>query len=197
MNAYQTLDAMVQHKNGLLRTSDAASAHISRTTFAQYVRLRGMERVGNGIYLSPDAWKDGMRLLQLRCPQVIFSHDTALFLHGLTDREPLAYTVTVKTGYNPHRLHGDGITVYTIKKEFYDLGLSQAETPFGNTVAVYDPERTICDVIRSRNRMEMQTIRDALRQYTARKHKDLRRLMRYAQALHIETVLRNYLEVLL
>ena len=89
------------------------------------------------------------------------------------------------------------ITVYTIKKEFYDLGLSQAETPFGNTVAVYDPERTICDVIRSRNRMEMQTIRDALRQYTARKHKDLRRLMRYAQALHIETVLRNYLEVLL
>ena len=59
MNAYQTLDAMVQHEIGLLRTSDAASAHISRTTFAQYVRLRGMERVGNGIYLSPDAWKDG------------------------------------------------------------------------------------------------------------------------------------------
>ena len=77
------------------------------------------------------------------------------------------------------------------------LAVGQAETPFGNTVAVYDPERTICDVIRSRNRMEMQTIRDALRQYTARKHKDLRRLMRYAQALHIETVLRNYLEVLL
>ena len=116
---------------------------------------------------------------------------------GLTDREPLAYTVTVKTGYNPHRLHEDGITVYTIKKELYDLGRSQAETPFGNTVAVYDPERTICDVLRSRNRMEMQTIRDALRQYTARKNKDLRRLMRYAQTLRIETVLRNYLEVLL
>lgn len=164
MNAYENLDVLVQNANGLLRTADAVSANISRTALAQYVRLRGMERIGNGIYLSPDAWKDGMRLLQLRCPQVIFSHDTALFLHGLTDREPLAYTVTVKTGYNPHRLHEDGIIVYTIKKEFYDLGRSQAETPFGNTVAVYDPERTICDVLRSRSRMEMQTVRDALRQ---------------------------------
>ena len=70
MNAYETLDVLVQNANGLLRTADAASAHISRTTLVQYVRLRGMERVGNGIYLSPDAWKDGMRLLQLRCPQV-------------------------------------------------------------------------------------------------------------------------------
>ena len=197
MNAYQILDALVQHENGLLRTSDAASAHISRTTFAQYVRLRGMERVGNGIYLSPDAWKDGMRLLQLRCPQVIFSHDTALFLHGLTDREPLAYTVTVKTGYNPHRLHGDGITVYTIKKEFYDLGLSQAETPFGNTVAVYDPERTICDVIRSRNKLGTETFLAALKLYAATPKKDLNRLNSYAKKMRVSNVLRQYLEVLL
>ena len=72
MNAYETLDNLTQNANGLLRTADAVSANISRTTFAQYVHLRGMERVGSGIYLSPDAWKDGMRLLQLRCPQVIF-----------------------------------------------------------------------------------------------------------------------------
>ena len=197
MNAYETLDILTQNANGLLRTADAVSANISRTTFAQYVHLRGMERIGNGIYLSPDAWKDGMRLLQLRCPQVIFSHETALFLHGLTDREPLSYTVTVKTGYNPHRLHEEGVTVYTVKKELYDLGLSQTETPFGNAVVVYDPERTICDVLRSRNRMEAQTVRDALRDYTARRDKDLRRLMHYAQALHVETILRSYLAMLL
>ena len=63
MNAYETLDILTQNANGLLRTADAVSANISRTTFAQYVHLRGMERVGSGIYLSPDAWKDGMRLL--------------------------------------------------------------------------------------------------------------------------------------
>ena len=45
-----------------------------------------------------------MYLLHLRCSQAVFSHETALFFHDLTDREPLKYTITVRTGYNPSRL---------------------------------------------------------------------------------------------
>ena len=56
------------------------------------------------MYLSKDTWVDAMYLLHLRFSQVVFSHDTALFFHDLTDREPLQYTVTVKTGYNPTKL---------------------------------------------------------------------------------------------
>ena len=70
-------------------------------------------------------------------------------------------------------------------------------TPFGNPVRVYDAERTICDIIRSRSGIEMQTFQTALRQYAARKEKDLCRLMRYAEMFHVEKLLRQYLEVLL
>ncbi len=70
-------------------------------------------------------------------------------------------------------------------------------TPFGNPVPVYDIERTVCDVVRSRSGIEMQTFQDALKQYAKRKDKDLRRLMRYAQMFHVEKLLRPYLEVLL
>ena len=59
-------------------------------------------------------------------------------------------------------------------------------TPFGNPVPVYDMERTICDLIRSRSGIEMQTFQDALKQYTKRKDKDLRKLMRYAQMFRVE-----------
>lgn len=194
---FETLDDLVEGNNGVLRTADVVAAQISKPTLAKYVRERGLERVSHGVYLAPDAWRDGMRLLQLRCPQVIFSHDTALFLHGLTDREPLQYTVTVKSGYNPSNLKNDGVRVYSIKSERYDVGLSAAETPFGNTVAVYDMERTICDVIRSRSGVETQTFRDALKQYTLRKDKNLHHLMAYAKIFHVETILRQYLEVLL
>ena len=138
-----------------------------------------------------------MYLLQLRCPQAVFSHDTALFLHDLTDREPSVYTVTVKSGYNPHRLKDDGVKVYRIKSDLHDLGLSQTSTPFGNPVAVYDLERTVCDVVRSRSGMDAQIIRDALRRFVGRRDKDLRRLMRYARVFHVENIMRQYLEVLL
>ena len=98
MPAFDVLDALVRGGNGVLRTADAVAAGIARPVLGNYVRERGLERVGHGLYLAPDAWKDGMYLLHLRCPQAVFSHDTALFLHDLTDREPNPYSITVKTG---------------------------------------------------------------------------------------------------
>ena len=71
----------------------------------------------HGVYVSPDTWTDVMYLLHLRCGQAVFSHETALFFHDLTDREPLKYTITVRTGYNPSRLQEDGFQVYTVKKD--------------------------------------------------------------------------------
>ena len=163
MPAFDVLDALVRGGNGVLRTADAVAAGITRPVLGNYVRERDLERVGHGLYLAPDAWKDGMYLLHLRCPQAVFSHDTALFLHDLTDREPL----------------------------------SQTNTPFGNPVAVYDLERTVCDVVRSRSGMDVQVLRDTLRRYAGRRDRDLRRLMHYAGAFHVENILRQYLEVLL
>ena len=77
-----------------------------------------LEQAAHGVYVSPDAWVDGMYLLHLRCSQGIFSHETALFFHDLTDREPSAYSITVKRGYSTTRLKADGVFVYTIKPEF-------------------------------------------------------------------------------
>lgn len=73
----------------------------------------------------------------------------------------------------------------------------EMNTPFGHAVLVYDAERTICDIIRSRSGIETQTFQDALKQYAAKKDKDLRKLMQYAQMFHVEKMLRQYMEVLL
>lgn len=197
MSQFQQLDQLMERQDGMLRTGEALAAGISKPVFYQFVRSRGLEQAAHGIYLSKDAWVDAMYLLHLRCPQAIFSHETALFFHDLTDREPNPYSITVKTGYNPASLQADGIKVYTIKKELHDVGIVTMNTPFGNPVPVYDMERTICDLIRSRSGIEMQTFQDALKQYAKRKDKDLRKLMRYAQMFRVEKLLRQYLEVLL
>ena len=53
--------------------------------------------------------------------------------------------------------------------------MTMMKTPFGHDVHVYDMERTICDIVRSRSNVEMQTFQNALKQYAHRKDKDLRR----------------------
>ena len=94
MSQFQQLDQLMERQDGMLRTGQALAAGISKPVFYQFVQSRGLEQAAHGIYLSKDAWVDAMYLLHLRCPQAVFSHETALFFHDLTDREPLAYSIT-------------------------------------------------------------------------------------------------------
>ena len=197
MSQFEQLDHLLKTQEGMLRTDQVVSDGISKHVLYNYLRTSDLERVAHGMYLSKDTWLDAMYLLHLRFSQVVFSHDTALFFHNLTDREPLQYTVTVKTGYNPTKLKEKGTQVFTIKAELHEVGLITMQTPFGHDVLVYDMERTICDLLRSRNHIEIQTFQGALKAYARRKDKNLRRLMYYAKLFRVEKILRQYLEVLL
>lgn len=197
MDAKDVVNNLLQKNDGWLTLKEVLAEGISKYDFYALLEQGGLEKVGHGIYVSDDVWPDTMYLIHLRSAQAVFSHETALFLHDMTDREPLHYSVTVKTGYNPHRLKEEGIKVYTIKKELHELGLSQAQTPFGHLIPVYDMERTLCDILRSRSSIEIQVFQDALKSYARYKDKNLRSLMQYAEALNVATILKPYLEVIL
>ena len=197
MDYISQIQSMAEKNGGVLITGTVLAAGVSKYTLAEFLRENEYERVAHGIYCSPDCWRDDLYLLQLRCPQTVFSHDTALFLLDMTDREPLRYSVTAKTGYNPSHLTAEGIKVFTVKKELMDVGKMEAFTPFGHKVMTYGAERTVCDMIRSRNTMEIQSVQDALKQYIRRKDKNLQKLMEYAKLFHVEKRLYSYLEVLL
>ncbi|MGI6268998.1 MAG: type IV toxin-antitoxin system AbiEi family antitoxin domain-containing protein [Candidatus Howiella sp.] len=194
---YTKLESIILSNNGLLRSKDATDAGVPRLYVIEYAKLHSLENVQKGIYLSNDAIADGMYLLQCAHPNLIFSHETALFLHELTDREPLQYTATVKSGYNPVRLNEKGVKVYKVKPELFELGLVTIETPFGRTVRTYNRERTICDIIRSRSRIDFQSVQTSLKLYTSGKNKNLPLLMRYAKEFKVDNILQKYLEVLL
>lgn len=197
MTDFQKLETLSEADGGILTTAAATGIGVSKSALAKFVSQNKYERVFHGVYLSPNAWRDDAYLLQLRCPQIIFSHDSALFYHDLTDREPLQFTVTAKTGYNPSHLTSEGVKVFTVKKELYAEGISVAETSFGHQVRVYDMERTICDILRSRNWMETQVFQDALKQYARRGDKNLHHLMDYAKKFRVEKLVRQYMGVLL
>ena len=194
---FEQLDRLLTEHDGMLQTAQVIASGIVKPIFYEYVKEKNLQQVAHGIYVSEDAWVDAMFLLHLRCNQAVFSHESALFFHDLTDREPSKYSVTVRRGYSPTRLKAEGLSVYTMKPELFDVGLSSGQTPFGHTVPVYDMERTICDLLRSRSRIEIQTFQGALKAYARRKDKNLRALMQYARMFKVEKILRQYLEVLL
>lgn len=149
--------------SGILLTKNAIEAGISKHALYNFIRDNGFEKAAHGVYASPETWEDENYILSLRCPQGVLSHDEALYYHGLTDREPLQKTITIYTGYGTSRMVADGIKVFTVKKELLDIGKEIVKTSYGHDIPLYNRERTICDLIRSRNRFEIQDFQTALK----------------------------------
>lgn len=183
--------------SGILLTKNAIEAGISKHALYNFIRNNGFEKAAHGVYASPETWEDENYILSLRCPQGVLSHDEALYYHGLTDREPLQKTITIYTGYGTSRMVADGIKVFTVKKELLDIGKEIVKTSYGHDIPLYNRERTICDLIRSRNRFEIQDSQTALKTYIMGKNKNLNRLMEYAKLFHVDKKIREYMEVLL
>jgi len=182
---------------GTATTAQANMAGISNERLRLLVKSGELERISFGVYSLPDEFVDKMYILQQQKPKIIYSHETALFLHDLTDRDPIKYAVTVPTGYNATRLRESNLAVYTIKRELHEIGVTQLETMFGQTVTVYGIERTICDCLRSRNQMDIAIVTDAIKRYIKRKDKNLNVLMQMAEIFRVVKPIRSYMEVLL
>lgn len=197
MDEENILDNLLEKQNGYIRLIDAQNEGVSKYAVMEYVRKNEMEKVAPGIYISPDAWEDRLFLLQLRNRKIVFSHETALHLHNLSDREPFSPVITVGRGYNAKHLKDNGVVVHTVRPEWLELGLMQAQTFTGNTVRIYERERCICDIIKNKNKMDIQVFKMALTSYFNDGDKNIHNLMEYSKIMGISDKVRQYTEVLL
>lgn len=187
----------LQRNNNTITTSQIVELGFSRALLSKYVKEGLLERSRQGVYILPDSVHDDMYTLMLRTKKIIFSHDTALFLNGLSERTPFEHSVTVPSNAVLSDILREDCSCYYIKPELFELGMVWKKTTFGNEVRCYDAERTICDLLRSRNRMDEETVISAIKNYAVFNDKDLNRLAAYAEKFRVSKVLKQYMEVLL
>lgn len=190
------MDALKENRNQIT-TAQIQKLGFSRTMLSKYVGNGLLVRVGHGVYTLPDSVADDMYLLQRRSDKIIFSHDTALFLNHLSDRTPFHHSVTVPSNASVSRKLKEECVCYYIKPELHLLGAEEKLTTFGNLVRCYNPERTLCDFLRSRSRCDEEMVLNAIKNYVTYKDKNLNRLAEYAGAFRVSKTLRRYMEVLL
>jgi predicted transcriptional regulator of viral defense system len=197
MTSLEKLTAIAQEHGGLIETKIAVEHGVSKAMLYKLCKEGKIQRISKGQYLLPDDLQDELLSISKRSDKIVFSHETALFLHGISDRTPFEHTITAPTSCIPSAAIKAECKVYYIKSQLFELGKTTMKTPAGNDVPVYDLERTICDIVRSRNKLGTETFLAALKQYAASPKKNLNRLYDYATQLRVANVLRRYLEVLL
>ena len=190
----EIIESIMKMNNGYVTSKELSNLGIHRM-YLNIMKEKGMiEKVGNGIYIDSSKIEDSYFVFALELPNIIYSHMTALYFHGLSIKAPNnKYDITVPNNYFNYKIKKHN--VFYVDREIYELGLIQIDTPMGNKVKVYDTERCICDIIRSKNRMDSEFVKHSIREYIKRKDKDLIKLSKYADKMGIKKEVMDFMEV--
>lgn len=194
---WMSIKKTAKENNGFFRTAQVEDLGINRAAIKKYLDLGYLEQVRKGLYTLTDDLADEYALVQAQSSKAVFSYGTALYLWGLSDRTPHFYDVTLPRGTNSSRLKRDNPTLrcHYVRQDIYEMGITEAKSPQGAVVKLYDRERCICDLIRDKDQMDMQLYSQAIRDYFKTKP-NLRRLLKYGRVFGIEDRIRTYMEVL-
>ena len=194
MDYIKKIKEKLNKTGGVITSKELKNSNIPTIYLTRMVEKGELIRVDRGIYIDSNGDYDEYYFFHNRCKVAVFSYVSALYLQGFTDIIPNEMEVTVYKGYNPHRISGS-VRIHYVTKEIYDLGMTESQTMFGNTVKVYDLERTICDFIKNRSEIETELFSKTINKYVRYGNKDLNKLYEYSKKMKIYEKVKEILEV--
>ncbi|MEG2564266.1 MAG: type IV toxin-antitoxin system AbiEi family antitoxin domain-containing protein [Bacilli bacterium] len=183
-------------ENGYLTTKDVNANNIPRFYLTKLIKENKIERISRGIYSKKNILVDEFVILQSKSKNAIYSNATALYLYGLSNRIPIKYDITINNGYNGSLQKEKNVNLFYTKKELLELGVTNYRLASGNIVRVYDLDKTICDIIKNKKKIDAEIYNKAIREYFYSKKKNTLKLYEYAREMNIYNKVRDTFEIL-
>lgn len=187
---------IMKNNNNIITPSKLEKAGISRVYLYNMEKDGLIEKIDRGIYVTKEFIYDEYYLFQFKYPKTIFSHNTALYFNNMTERTPINMDVTICREYNPHRFK-DLVNIYKVSKEIFDLGVVERKSPQGMDIKTYNLERTICDIIKDKNSLDIETRNKVIRKCIKSKEFNSNLMFEYAKKMKIYDKVRNHMEAII
>lgn len=181
---------------GQLRMSEAIECGITRYMLYSLRDKGVIEQVSRGVYrlveLPPISNPD-LVTVSLRFPNAIICLISALAYHEITTQIPHSVSVAVPRDSRQPSLDYPPLFVHRFSNQAYLAGFEEHQID-GISVKIYNPEKTLADCFKFRNKIGMDVVLEALKLYRTRKKFNHERLLKYARICRVEKVMRPYLE---
>lgn len=180
-------------ENGYIFSKKLKEQNIPSVYITRMVKEGSIVKVAPGIYITKDVIEDMFYIYSMQYKSIVYDGQTALYLNKLTNRQFNGYQVIVP--------YGSKVINYKFKvrttrnKIFYDTGISNIETPYGNIVKCYDKERCICNLFLY-NDFDEEEKSYAIREYK-NNYLDIKKLYEYATILGCIEEMKNVFEVII
>lgn len=180
----EIIQDLMKINNGYITSKQISELGIHRMYLKMMKDKSMIKKVGKGIYVDSSMKVDNYFVFSMELSNIIYSHMTGLFLQGFSRKDEDRCDVTVCNNYFNYKLKK--CNVFYVSQNVYNLGLTEAKTKDGNVVRVYDVERCICDIIKSKNRMDLDMVKYSIKKYLKSEMRNLKKLFEYAEMLEVK-----------
>lgn len=198
-NSFEKAKKIFRNRGGMLKTGEALSAGIHPRTLYEMHRSGILEQLTRGVYRLADLPaldNPGLVSVSLRISNGVICLISALAYHELTTQVPHEIYVALERGTEPPRLNHPPIRIFWFSGEAFTLGVQTYKID-GVPVHIYNPEKTIADCFKYRNKIGLDTAIEALKLYRARKRFKPEYLRQIARVCRVEKIIRPYIEAML
>ena len=148
MDNYEKILSIMRKNGGCITTKELNSNNINRYFLTKMIEKKQINRISRGYYGLVNYNVDEYYKIISMSEKAVFSMNTALYLHNLSDRTPLIFDITVPYYYGGSLRKNKNVNLYFVNTSILDLGRIEIISPFGMKIKVYDKERTICDIVK-------------------------------------------------
>ncbi len=188
---------IIQQHGGVIRTAKAIQSGIHPRTLYQ-LRDEGLiEQLSRGVYRlsnQKSVSNPDLVIVATRIPQAVICLTSALFYHEMTTQIPHKVSIAIPKGSNTPRIDYPPISVHRFSKEAQQAGATVQQID-DIPVKFFNPEKTLADCFKFRNKIGMDVVLEAIKLYKTRKAFKLDEIFRYAKICRVERIIRPYLEM--
>ena len=196
-NKYQVAKEQFMALGGYARTAAIVKAGLSSLDIAELVRTQAIVPIKRGLYRwheteSSSSLVEASRIV----PAGIVCLLSAVSYHELGTRVPWNTSLAIPMkARKPVLPEYPPIQLFYFSPLQYETGIMTVQVD-DTDVRMYDPEKTLCDCARYRNKIGMDVFREAVAEYMRRPGRDIDKLLTYSRKLRIQSVIQRFAEAL-
>lgn len=184
-----------EENHGILTAKELRELGVTSYSIRQLLKDQVIERIKRGVYVLPDGSEEELGIVRKLVPRGILCLGSAAYLYDYTTHIPLRHHVAIHNKDVYHLPDHPPIKLHYWKNAQYEVGVEEG-IHNGVAIKLYDREKTVCDFLKFRNKLETSVVKEVLKSYLRDRNRNISKLKQYANKLRISTVLDHYLEVL-
>lgn len=196
MATQRHIESIFSAGQGYATTADILAAGIHFSHLKKLMEEGVITRLKRGYYRweGKEFWGNELPEIARLVPQGVFCLFSAAEYYGLTTYQPWQHHLAVERSVKIAGLPPERVKLYFWTRKLFEFGISTVSID-KSEVRMTTPERTLCDLVKYRNKTGKDVMLEAIRAYLQRKDRNIPELLEFARRLRVEKIIKPYLEI--